>query len=361
MNLLTWIGIFICLSQSALLSGMNLGLFSLSKLELNVAARKGDKSAKKVLKYRQDSNFSLVTILWANVAVNVLLAILSDSVLSGVLAFLFSTFVITVFAEIIPQAYFSRHALRMTALLLPLLRLYQIFLYPLARPSAMILDVWLGGEQIRYFQERDLRQVIQLHMDASTSEIDRVEGQGALNFLDMDDVPLSEEGVLIDPESILQLTFDGPLPVFPGIEPHPEDPFLQAVNASQKSWVVIIDHNEKPRLVLSADDFIREAIFDPDNFNPYRHCHRPILTHESDTKLGLLIQRYQVRHGAIGDDIIDDDVILLWGKKRRVITGTDILGRLLRGIARPPDSGTTLVSLDNNQDPGKAQSIKART
>ena len=277
---------------------------------------------------------------------------LSNSALSGVLAFLFSTFVITIFAEIIPQAYFSRHALRLAAFLLPVLRFYQILLFPLARPSAIILDAWLGNEGVRYFQERDLRRVIQLHMDASTSEIGRVEGQGALNFLDLDDIPLREEGELIDPDSILQLDFDWPLPVFPSIAPNQEDPFLQAVNASGKSWVVITDCNRKPRLVLSADDFIREAIFDPERFNPYRHCHRPILAQESDTKLGVLIQRYQVRHGKVGDDIIEDDVILLWREQQRVITGTDILGRLLRGIARPPDSGTTLVSLDNDIAPG---------
>lgn len=106
MQAITWIGIVICLSQSALLSGLNLGLFSLSKLELNVAARKGDSNAQKALKLRRDSNFSLVTILWANVGVNVLLAMLSESALTGILAFLFSTFVITVFAEIIPQLIF---------------------------------------------------------------------------------------------------------------------------------------------------------------------------------------------------------------------------------------------------------------
>jgi len=33
------------------------------------------------------------------------------------------------------------------------------------------------------------------------------------------------------------------------------------------------------------------------------------------------------------DDVIDDDLILIWFKEKRVITGADILGRLLRGIA----------------------------
>lgn len=352
MPYLTWFAIFICLTQSALLSGMNLGLFTFSKLELNVAASKGDPNAERVLKLRRDSNFSLVTILWANVGVNVLLAMLSDSALNGLLAFLFSTFVITVFAEIIPQAYFSRHALRLASLLSPVLRFYQTLLYPLARPSAFILDKWLGGEEVRYFKEHDLRRVIQLHMEKSKSEIDRVEGQGALNFLDLDDVPLHDEGVSIDPESILQIDFKGLLPLFPPIEPTRDDPFLQAVNASGKSWVVLTDRDGTPRLVLSADDFIREAIFDPDNFNPYRHCHRPILDTDPETRLGSLIQRFQARPGSIGEDIIDDDVILLWGEQKRVITGTDLLGRLLRGIARPPDASTMHISMTKNQQPG---------
>jgi hypothetical protein len=32
------------------------------------------------------------------------------------------------------------------------------------------------------------------------------------------------------------------------------------------------------------------------------------------------------------DDVIDNDLILVWGSQRRIITGSDLLGRLLRGI-----------------------------
>jgi hypothetical protein len=32
------------------------------------------------------------------------------------------------------------------------------------------------------------------------------------------------------------------------------------------------------------------------------------------------------------DDVIDRDLILVWGKQKRIITGADLLGRLLRGI-----------------------------
>jgi len=97
--------------------------------------------AEKVLQLREDSHFLLVTILWGNVSVNVLLTMLSNSVLTEVLGFLFSTVVITMAGEILPQAYFSRHALRMAALLGPVLRFYQYRLYPVAKPSGMLLDV----------------------------------------------------------------------------------------------------------------------------------------------------------------------------------------------------------------------------
>jgi metal transporter CNNM len=338
MTLLTWLAIFVCLSQSAMLSGLNLGLFSLSKLELQVEANKGNPQAKRVLRIREDANFALATILWANVSVNVLLALLSGSVMSGVLAFFFSTVVITIFAEIIPQSYFTRNALRMASLLAPLLRAYQVALWPVARLTSLALDRWLGGEGIRFFPERDLRKVIQLHMESASSDIAHVEGQGALNFLEIDDVPLGEEGEPVAQDSVLKLEFEGDRPLFPPIEADVNDDFLRAVNGSGKSWAVIVDPQGEPRLLLRTEDFLREALFAPGSFNPHRHCHRPIIARGAREKLGDLIQRFRVDPQRPGDDIINDDVILLWSAQPRIVTGTDILGRLLRGIAQRASS-----------------------
>lgn len=128
MESLVWVGIGLCISQSALLSGLNLALFSISRLTLEVEASKHNRGALRILALRKDYNFALTTVLWGNVGVNVLLALLSNSVLAGVLAFLFSTVVITILGEIVPQAYFSRHALQMASLLSPVLRFYQIVL-----------------------------------------------------------------------------------------------------------------------------------------------------------------------------------------------------------------------------------------
>lgn len=335
MSILTWIGIALCLSQSALFSGMNLGLFSIGTLPLEVEARRGSADAERVLALRRNGNFALATILWGNVGANVLLALLTDSVLSGIAAFVLSTVMITIFAEIVPQAYCTRHALFAAARLAPWLRAYQLLLYPVARPTAWALDAWLGGEEIRWYREPDLRRVIQLHMEAAGTDIARVEGQGALNFLDIDETPLHAEGEPLASGSVLSLAFDAGRPVFPAIAPNPDDPFLQAVVRSGRSWVVLTDQADEPRLVLRVNPFLREALFHPARFDPARHCRRPIVVRDASAQLGGLITRFRVRAQHAEDDLVDDNVILFWGDAPRIVTGTDVLGRLLRGIARP--------------------------
>ncbi len=280
-----------------------------------------------------NSNFLLATILWGNVGVNVLLTLLSNSVMAGISAFFFSTFVITALGEIMPQAYFSRHALRMASLLSPLIRLYQILLYPVAKPTAQMLDWWLGMEGIQYFREQGMRAVIKKHIEAEESDIDRLEGVGALNFLELDDLVVAKEGEPVDPKSVISLPVEDGRPVFPPFEQSPTDPLLQRVHASRKKWVIITDPTGEPRLVLNANDFLRSALLEADRTNPYAHCHRPIIVKDSHTLLGRVISRLKVYPQGPRDNVIDEDLVLVWGAEKRVITGADILGRLLRGIA----------------------------
>ena len=332
-DVLTWAGIIFCISQSAMFSGLNLAFFSLNRLQLEVANSNDNKAAKLVLSMRQDSNFLLTTILWGNVSINVLLTLLSDSVLSGVSSFLFSTVFITMFGEITPQAYFSRHALKTASFLAPVLRIYQFIFYPVAKPVALLLDVWLGKEGITYMRERDLRQVIMKHMEADEAEVDEVEGIGALNFLQIDDIPICKEGEIVDPKSIIMLPTHLDLPIIPNIKQSPDDPFLKQIQQSGHKWVVIIDPVDQPLLVLDVDGFIRGALFNTkDEFHRYDFCHRPILVTDPNMPLGDVIGQLKKNCDPHNDEDIKHDIILLWGEQRRVITGADILGRLLRGI-----------------------------
>ena len=155
-----WLGIITCITLSALFAGLNLAIFSLSQLRLQIEADGGNKDAARVLDLRKSSNQVLATVIWGNVGTNVVLTLLSDSILAGIGAFFFSAVVITLFGEIAPQAYFSRNALRMTARFLPFLIFWRAALFFLAKPTAILLDWWLGAEGIAYFHEREVRSLV---------------------------------------------------------------------------------------------------------------------------------------------------------------------------------------------------------
>ena len=106
------------------------------------------------------------------------------------------------------------------------------------------------------------------------------------------------------------------------------------VHSSQKKWVILVDSENEPRIVLESSSFLRDALFNGDSFNPYSHCHRPIILYNEKTRLGDAIPRLKVNPVRSGDDVIDEDIIILWSNENRVVTGSDILGRLLRGIVQ---------------------------
>lgn len=334
-QLLIWAGIIVCISQASILSGLNLAIFSISRLRLEVEAAGGNHDAISLLGLRSDANFTLATVLWANVAVNVLLTLLSSSVLAGVAAFLFSTVVITLFGEIAPQAYFARHALKISARFRPLLSLYRILVYPVARPTALLLDRWIGKEAITLFRERDFRALFMKHTETVQGDVGFLEATGAMNFLDLDDIPVVEEGELLDPRSVVTLPLgkDG-RPALPAFDSSPDDPFLRRINASGMKWVVITDLDGRPSMVMDAHHFLRHALFDITEVRLESYWHRPLIVTDMHARIGDVIGRMKVTPEHPEDDVIDHDLILVWGKQqKRIITGADLLGRLLRGIA----------------------------
>jgi len=333
-NLLIWTGIVVCLSQSALMSGLNLAVFSVGRLRLETEAASGNYDAQKVLRLRDHPNDVLATILWGNVGINVLLTLLSNSVMAGVTAFVFSTFFITIFGEIIPQAYFSRRAVKMAAIFSPWLQVYRVVLFPVVRPSAMLLDAWLGKEAIAYLREAEIKELLRMHMENEKSEVGRIEAIGALNFLTIDDIPVHQEGVPIDPTSIIRIPVRDGLPCFPPIRKSPDDPFLRQINASDKAWVVILDEKGEPYCIMDADGFLRHALFTDQETDPQAYCHRPVIVRNRHEPLGKVLAQLSFDSASPGDHLISDDTVLLWSEEKRVITGADLLGRLLRGIVQ---------------------------
>jgi hypothetical protein len=329
-----WIGIALCLTQSAVFSGLNLAFFSLTRLRLEIEAQaEHSERASKVLELRKDSNFLLSTILWGNVGVNVLLTLLSESVMVGLSSFLFSTIAITMLGEIIPQAYFSRHALRMASFLSPLLRFYQFILFPIAKPCAIGLDRWLGKESAQFFTEENIGLFIKKHMEHSMSEIEHTEGLGAINFLMLDDRKVWEEGEIVTPQSIINLTCKNGQLYFPEFQSNQDDPFIQRINVSGEKWVVFTDEFDEPKLVLDADGYLRSEVLEKKGHGLESYCHKPIVVYNQDENLGAVIRMMRQGIKVDSDLPIEKDIVLYWKKEsKRVITGSDLFGSLLKGI-----------------------------
>ncbi len=356
-TLLPWLGIAFCISQSAMFSGLNLAFFSVGRLRLEAEAETGNKAARKILRLRQDSNFLLCTILWGNVGVNVLLALLSESVMAGVSAFIFSTVGITIFGEIVPQAYFSRNAMKVGSLLAPVVRVYQVVLFLVAKPSAVMLDLWIGPEGPSFLRERDVEVLLQKHIREEGSEIGATEGRGALNFLSLDDRKISREGVEVAPETVFSFPSKLDLPIIPAHDEPGGDEFVQKLLQTHLKWAIITDERGYPQLVLESDRYLRAVLAGDENHDVYNYCHRPVMVTNPDDTLDDVLDQFVVEAEDRDDRVIDRDVMLYWtAEQRRIVTGADILGRLLQGIVRrapvedalaaessPPESGDNKV------------------
>ena len=325
---LIWFGIFLSLAHAAMFSGLNLAFFYVSRVQLDIEASNNNQDAINVLSLRKDSNFLLTTILWGNVGANTLLALLSGSVLGAVAAFLFSTVFITVFAEIIPQAYFSRNALKVASGFSPIIKFYQKVFYPVAKPTAMFLDWWLGTEGVHFFREKMLKEYIEKSMTNTEGDIGPFEGKGAVNFLSLDSRSVRNEGNIVAPNSIIKLPLDVDNKLdIPKYTHSSEDSFIQQVQASGKKWVILTDPDDRPHLLLNSDQFLR-ALFSLKSPYFYDYCVQPIVT--SDPNFTIEQAANSVNTGY--KDLAEKGIILFWGDEKRIIAHKDILKRLFDGI-----------------------------
>ena len=151
----------------------------------------------------------------------------------------------------------------------------------------------------------------------------------------INDIPVSDEGEVLDESSVIRLPRDIDLPRIPAFESKGEDPFVQRVQASGKRWIVFTDETDEPLLVLDSNAFLRAVLEGKKTkINAYAYCHRPIVVRDPAMRLGDAIIQLTVEAQVEEDDVIDRDLILVWGDEKRVISGADLLGRLLRGIVR---------------------------
>ena len=332
-------GIAGCLLHSGMFSGANLAFFSLGRMRLAAEVENGNESARKILDLRKDSNLLLCTILWGNVSANVLLSLLSDDIFMGIYGFLFSTVGITFFGEIIPQAYFSRHAMKVGAFLAPVIRFYEFLLFPVAKASSLILDGLIGPEGPVFFRERDLEIILEKHIKETSSEISANEGQGALNFLNLDDRPISNEGSVVVSKTIYRFNSRLDLPTLPEMGTPEHDKFLESLKSHPDHRAIIENEDGDPVLVLSTQSYLAELTTKGSEADIYDSCERPIVVRDNMIHLDVVLGEFVVEAEHKDDHVVDNDCVLYWTEEnKRIITGADILGHLLKGIARRVES-----------------------
>ncbi len=171
-----WSLFALCLAVSFLLSGMEAGVFALSRLRIRQQMRLGRKSARLLHHYLENPENFLWTILVGNTLANLgilgwLIVILHDAlagrvfwflVVYAVIVFLFYTFF-----DLLPKMLFRKYPNRLCILLAPVFRIVHFALRPLVavvESVSRLLLRWRGGKAstARVFGNREeLRLLMQ--------------------------------------------------------------------------------------------------------------------------------------------------------------------------------------------------------
>ncbi|KAL9814104.1 putative CNNM, transmembrane domain-containing protein [Arabidopsis thaliana] len=165
-----WVYLLVCVALvvfAGLMSGLTLGLMSLSIVELEVMIKAGEphdrKNAEKILPLVKNQHLLLCTLLIGNALAMEALPIFVDSLLPAWGAILISVTLILAFGEIIPQAVCSRYGLSIGAKLSFLVRLIIIVFFPLSYPISKLLDLLLGKRHSTLLGRAELKSLVYMH------------------------------------------------------------------------------------------------------------------------------------------------------------------------------------------------------
>ncbi|GMN34230.1 hypothetical protein TIFTF001_004576 [Ficus carica] len=173
---------------AGLMSGLTLGLMSLSLVDLEVLAKSGTNKdrlhagalgscltllalgwydapcpRRKILPVVRKQHLLLCTLLICNAAAMEALPIFLDSLVTAWVAILISVTLILLFGEIIPQAVCSRYGLAVGAAVAPFVRVLVCICFPVAYPISKLLDYLLGEGHDALFRRAELKTLVDFH------------------------------------------------------------------------------------------------------------------------------------------------------------------------------------------------------
>ncbi|KAG2396181.1 DUF21 domain-containing protein [Vigna angularis] len=164
---------------AGLMSGLTLGLMSLSLVDLEVLAKSGTphdrnnageisllalwKLTITILPVVRNQHLLLCTLLICNAVAMEALPVFLDSLVVWWGAILIAVTLILLFGEIIPQSICSRHGLAIGATVAPAVRVLVWICFPVAYPISKLLDFLLGHRHEALFHRAELKTLVNLH------------------------------------------------------------------------------------------------------------------------------------------------------------------------------------------------------
>ncbi|MQL80513.1 hypothetical protein Taro_012974 [Colocasia esculenta] len=165
-----WVYLMICVALvmfAGLMSGLTLGLMSLSLVDLEVLVKAGRprdrRNAAKILPVVKNQHLLLCTLLIGNSLAMEALPIFLDALVPAWGAILISVTLILTFGEIIPQAVCSRYGLSVGAKLAGVVRILLLVFFPIAYPISKLLDRLLGKGHFALLRRAELKTLVDMH------------------------------------------------------------------------------------------------------------------------------------------------------------------------------------------------------
>eukprot|EP01137_Pigoraptor_chileana_P014664 Opistho-2@69580 len=316
--------ILFLLCLSGLFSGLNLGLMGLDTTGLKVIMETGTPEergyAKAILPVRQKGNYLLCTLLLGNVLVNNTLAVLLESITSGVIAVLGSTAAIVVLGEIIPQSACSRKPLAVGAKTIWITKMFMLLTFPMAWPISKGLDYFLGEEIGTVYQRAQLKQLLKItakDIDLDNKEVAMV--SGALEF------SLKKVGeVMTKLENVFMIELSTKL----------DYKSMSRIVNSGHSRVPVFD---KDRANIVGILYLRDLTFlDPNDGTPLKAIvkmkNRPVHKVFDDTRLDKMLDEFKKgkSHISIVQRVNDDGPGDPFYENVGIVTLEDVLEELLQ-------------------------------
>jgi gliding motility-associated protein GldE len=191
-----FIGIFVLLSISALLSGAEVAFFSLSTKDLDEASKQDLSKANLIISLLEKPKKLLATLLVANNFINIGVVILfsyigsdlfssvSSPLLKFILEVIVVTFLILLFGEVLPKVYANRNNLKFAKFVAQPLYILDKLLSPISLPMRAI-TIFLHeklGKQKSNFSVDQLSQALELTSSEGTSQGEQKILEGIVSF-----------------------------------------------------------------------------------------------------------------------------------------------------------------------------------